>query len=85
LSDSWNAFWEKLIVEGVAVLVASFVVQGLWFLGTDLLVGWNPGFEPALLRASARLGWVWVLGTMGMLAWVALRARGALETVPSRR
>jgi hypothetical protein len=84
LPDLSNAFWERLIIDGVSVLVVSFLVQGLWFLGTDLLVGWNPGFEPALLRTSARLGWVWAIGTLAAIGWVMVRARN-LEVSPSRR
>jgi hypothetical protein len=85
LSDSWNAFWERLIIEGVAVLVGSFLLQGLWFLATDLLVGWSPGMEPGLLGMSARLGWVWALGTLAALTWVVFRARTLLEESPRRR
>ncbi len=85
MPDLSNAFWERLIIEGVTVLVVSFLVQGLWFLGADLLVSWNPGFEPALLRTSARLGWVWAIGTLGAIGWVVVRARNILEGASSRR
>ncbi len=85
MSDSWNAFWERLIIEGVMVLVAAFLIQGIWFLGTDLLVRWNPGFEAGLLRASARIGWAWAIGTMASLGWVVVRARTFLAESPTRR
>jgi hypothetical protein len=85
LTDSWNVFWERLIIEGVAVLVGSFLLQGVWFFLVDLLVRWNPGFEPALLQASSRIGWAWLICTLGALFWVGVRARSEMQEFPTRR
>jgi hypothetical protein len=85
LTDSWNAFWERLIIDGVAVLVGSFLLQGVWFFLVDLLVRWNPGFEPALLQTSSRIGWAWLICTAGMLFWVGVRARSEMQEFPTRR
>jgi len=72
--DSWSVFWERLIVDCVAVLVIAFLVQGVWFLGVDLLTRASPGLEASLIRASSRIGIPWVLGILGGIGWASWRA-----------
>ncbi len=85
MPDSWNAFWERLIVGVVGVIVISFVAQGVWFSVTDLLASVNPGLEAGLIRTSSRLGVPWILATAGGVAWVGWRAWGEVEREPVRR
>jgi hypothetical protein len=74
LPDSWNEFWERLLVDSVAVLIFAFLIQGLWFLVVDLVVQGNPQLEAPLIRASSRLGVPWVLGMMAGVGWGVWRA-----------
>jgi len=82
--DSWNVFWERLIIDSVAVLVIAFLAQGIWFLGVDLLTRGNPGLEASLIRASARMGVPWVLGIAGGLGWAGWRAWKLSQELPRR-
>jgi len=82
--DSWNVFWERLIIDSVAVLVMAFLAQGIWFLGVELLTRTNPALEASLIRASARMGVPWTLGLLGGLAWAAWRAWKIREELPRR-
>jgi hypothetical protein len=82
--DSWNVFWERLIIDSVAVLMIAFLAQGIWFLGVDLLARGNPGLEASLIRASARMGVPWVLGIAGGLGWAGWRAWKLSQELPRR-
>jgi hypothetical protein len=84
LPDSWNVFWERLIVDCVAVLVFAFLAQGIWFLGVDLLTRASPGLDASLIRASSRIGVPWVLAILGGVGWAAWRAWRLGQEVPRR-
>ena len=84
MSDSWNVFWERLIVDSVAVLVMAFLAQGIWFLGVELLTQMNPGLEASLIRTSARMGVPWVLAILGGLGWAGWRAWRLSQEIPRR-
>ena len=84
MSESWNVFWERLIVDSVAVLVMAFLAQGIWFLVVELLTRANPGLEASLIRASARMGVPWALGVFGGLGWAAWRAWRLSQETPRR-
>lgn len=77
LDDSWGRFWERLIIDAVAVLVVGFVFQGLWFAAGHAVTGWRPDLEPAFRKASERFLALWILGMLVGLglgvkrAWVA--------------
>ncbi len=55
MDDSWVRFWERLILDWVAVAVGAFILQGLWFGVTSYLASVRPDLEPTLVTASARL------------------------------
>lgn len=74
MADSWGDFWERLIVDGVIVLVVGFLAQGLWFWMTDLLAEMSPKLEPSLMATSARLGVPWFLGLLAGLGWCTWKA-----------
>ena len=84
MPDSWNVFWERLIIDSVAVLIMAFLAQGIWFLGVDLLTRANPGLEASLIRTSARMGVPWVLGIAGGMGWAVWRAWRIREDLPRR-
>ena len=83
MADSWGRFWERLVVDAVAVVVLAFVIQGLWFGLSDLLVRWNVGEKGALEAASAKLGFAWLTGIVVGLGWSLKRALDA-RTGPRR-
>jgi hypothetical protein len=86
VADSWDGFWERLVVDAVAVVVLAFTVQGLWFGLADLLVRWNVAEKSSLVAASARLGYVWVATIVAGLAlsvWRALAARKSPRRSPA--
>lgn len=85
MPDSWSEFWERLLVDVVAVLILSFLLQGLWFFGVDLLKRMNPGLEPGLVRTSARLGTPWILAILFGIGWSAWRAWGISAETRFRR
>lgn len=82
MADSWDGFWERLVVGAVAVVVLAFGVQGLWFGLADLLVRWNVAEKAALTSASARLGYVWLTG---LAVGLFLSFRRALQARKSPR
>ncbi len=82
MADSWDGFWERLVVDALAVAVLAFAVQGLWFGLADLLVRWNVGEKSALVAASERLGTVWLAG---IAVGLVLSARRALAARKSSR
>ena len=82
--DPWTRFWERLIVDWVAVTVVAFGLQGLWFGFTTLWVSQAPDMKPALTGVSAKLGWPWLLAVAVGLVWGVKRALDAREA-PSRR
>jgi hypothetical protein len=85
LDDSWSRFWERLIVDGVIVAVAGFLLQGLWFALVSLLVSRNPALESSLDAASSRGMAIWI-GAVGLGLVVAfIRALGALSEPRARR
>jgi hypothetical protein len=77
VGDSWGRFWERLIVDAVAVLVLGFVLQGLWFAAGAAATHWRPDLEPALRKASGRFLAVWIVGQALGLAWSFMRAWSA--------
>ena len=79
MSDSWGRFWDRLVVDGVAVFVVGFVLQGLWFAGGSALTHWHPDLEPTLRNVSERFLALWVAGTGIALLWAVKRAWSARE------
>lgn len=80
MEDRQGRFWERLVVDGVAVLVLGFVLQGLWFAATAAVTDWRPDLEPAFRRASGRFLLLWIVA-MGLgLLWAGLRARDSRES-----
>lgn len=89
MDDSSSRFWERLTADWVAVLIAAFAIQGLWFGMVSLIVDADPGAAEGLGRASAFLfefpalkagqGLPWVLGILGGLVWGVKRALAAGE------
>ncbi len=77
MADSSARFWDRLIVDGVAVLVIAFVFQGLWFAGGNAVTEWRPDLEPAVRKVSERFLALWVLGILLGLAWSVKRASAA--------
>jgi hypothetical protein len=82
--DPWSPFWERLIVDWVAVAVLGFGVQGLWFGLTALWVGQDPDIKPTLVGLSSRLGWPWMIAILGGFVWGVRRAWSARQE-PARR
>ena len=74
MDDSWGRFWDRLVVDAVAVLVLGFVLQGLWFALGAAATGWRPDLEPALRKASERFLALWVAGMIAGMAWSVKRA-----------
>jgi hypothetical protein len=77
LDDSWGRFWERLIIDAVAVLVIGFALQGLWFAAGGALTGWRPDLTPGFQKASERFLALWIavlvigLGVGVKRAWAA--------------
>lgn len=83
--DSSSRFWERLIVDWVAVAVLGFGLQGLWFGFTNFLVSLNPDMKTELVGLSAKLGWPWMIAVVAGLAWGVWRAWGVREESLRRR
>ena len=77
MSESWARFWDRLIVDGVTVLVVAFVLQGVWFAGGNAVTDWRPDLEPTVQRVSERFLALWVVALLGGLAWGVKRAMAA--------
>ncbi len=85
MNESWGRFWDRLIVDAVAVLVLGFVLQGLWFAGGAAAVQWRPDLDPAFRQASARFLGLWVAGLVAGLLWGVKRAWGERQSGPASR
>jgi len=72
--EETGRFWERLVVDAVAVVVLGFVLQGLWFAGTAALADWRPDLELALRKASERFLAAWIVLMLAGLGWAARRA-----------
>jgi hypothetical protein len=85
MDDSQTGPVERLIQDVVGVVVAGFVLQGLWFGLTAMLAGARPELTAPLGRTSAALGIPW-LGVLALgLAWAVKRARDASQVTGARR
>lgn len=80
MEDRQGRFWERLIVDAVAVLVLGFALQGLWFAAGAALTDWRPDLEPAFRKASGRFLALWIAAVGVGLAWGVRRAWSARET-----
>ncbi|MFN8179136.1 MAG: hypothetical protein U0167_14495 [bacterium] len=60
MDDSWGKFWERLIIDAVAVLVVGFALQGLWFAAGAAVTGWRPDLTAGFQKASERFLAVWI-------------------------
>lgn len=76
VDESWGRFWDRLIIDAVAVLVFGFVLQGLWFAAGAATTEWRPDLDPAFRKASERFLGLWVAGIVGGLLWGVKRAWG---------
>ena len=85
MDDPWGRFWERLVVDWVAVAVLGFGLQGLWFGLTSFLDGLSPELEPTLVKVSARLGVPWLVAVLLGFAWGVKRAWEARHDLPRRR
>jgi hypothetical protein len=74
VNDSWSRFWERLLVDWVAVAILGFTLQGVWFGAISFLMKQQPAWEAGLTGASAKLGIVWLLAIATGLAWGVKRA-----------
>jgi hypothetical protein len=74
VADSSARFWDRLIVDGVALLTIAFVLQGLWFAGGSAVSDWRPDLEPAVRRVSERFLALWVVGLGVGFIWGVKRA-----------
>jgi hypothetical protein len=83
--DPWGRFWERLVVDWVAVAVLGFGLQGLWFGFASFWAAQSPNMKPVLRTVSANLGWLWVAGIVGGLLWGAKRAWDARQDAARRR
>ena len=72
--ETGGRFWDRLVVDAVAVLVLGFVAQGIWFGLTAAVTGWRPDLEPALRKASERFLALWVVGMVAGVAWGVKKA-----------
>lgn len=83
--DPWARFWERLIVDWVAVAVIGFGLQGLWFGFTSLWVSASPDMKPVLVGASGKLGWPWLGALLVGFGWGVKRAFQARQDPLRRR
>ncbi len=83
--DSSSRFWERLIVDWVAVAVVGFGLQGLWFGFTSLWVSQNPEMKTSLVGFSAKLGWPWLAAVLVGFGWGLKRAWDAKQEPVRRR
>lgn len=74
MDESAGRFWNRLIVDAVAVLVLGFVLQGLWFALGAAVTGWRPDLEVPFRKASERFLALWVAGMIAGTAWGVKRA-----------
>ncbi len=74
MDESWGRFWDRLIVDAVAVLVLGFVLQGLWFAAGAAATAWRPDLDPGFRTASSRFLGIWVAGLVAGLLWGVKRA-----------
>ena len=74
MDDSWSRFWDRLIVDWVAVVVGAFVLQGIWFAAVAALTGYQPDLEPTLAATTGRLALPWGLVAAVGLTWGVIRA-----------
>ena len=77
MDDSWSRFWDRLVVDWVAVVVGAFVLQGLWFAMVSALTGYQPDLEGTLATTTSRLALPWGLVTAVGLTWGVIRAMEA--------
>ena len=83
--DPWGRFWERLVVDWVAVAVLGFCLQGLWFGFASFWAAQNPNMKPVLGSFSAKLGWPWIGAIVLGLGWGAKRAWDARKDAGRRR
>ncbi|MCP5111221.1 MAG: hypothetical protein GY953_10335 [bacterium] len=77
MDDTWGEFWETLIAWWVAVLLAAFLLQGLWFGVGSFLIERSAEIQPKWEAASGRLGVPWLLAILIGWAWGTRRALSA--------
>jgi hypothetical protein len=85
VDESWGRFWDRLIVDVVAVLVFGFVLQGLWFALGAAATDWRPDLDPTFRKASERFLGLWVAGLLAGLLWSVKRAWGEKHAGPAPR
>ena len=74
MDDSWSRFWDRLVVDWVAVVVGAFVLQGLWFALVAALTACQPDLQDPLATTTTRLGLPWGLIAIVGLTWGVIRA-----------
>lgn len=79
MDDSWGKFWERLIVDAVAVLVLGFVLQGLWFAAGTAITDWRPELASGFRKVSGQFLALWIAATLAGLVVAVKRAWSAKQ------
>lgn len=79
MSERSGAFWDRLIVDWVAVVVGAFVLQGFWFTLLSAIPASQADLAQTMSGVTSKLFIPWGIAILGGLTWSVFRAVDALN------